>query len=115
MNPIDWVINVVNPQAGLKRMQHRLAQATIKNSRAYEAASKGRRTEHWKRTKTSAASEVGQSAAELAAAGQELCRNNPLAHRIKMIWASNIVGDGISLEFLMKGKRANTVVNETFT
>lgn len=115
MNPIDWVINVVNPQAGLKRMQHRLAQATIKNSRAYEAASKGRRTEHWKRTKTSAASEVGQSAAELAAAGQELCRNNPLAHRIKMIWASNIVGDGISLEFLMKGKRANTVINETFT
>lgn len=111
-NPVDAVINFFNPQAGLKRTQARRAQAIAQ--RSYDAASKGHRNDGWWRPKTSAAQEVSKAADTLAATGQELCRNNPLAHRIKMIWAANMVGDGIRAEISVSNQRSRKKVNDDF-
>lgn len=112
MNPLDSLINFFDPAAGLRRTQARRAQAIAQ--RSYDAASKGRNNGGWWRPKTSAAQEVSKAADELAATGQELCRNNPLAHRIKMIWAANMVGDGIRAEIAVSNKKRRKKVNDDF-
>ncbi|AUR84387.1 portal protein [Vibrio phage 1.055.O._10N.286.55.E9] len=113
MNPLDAVINFFSPKAGLIRTQARHAQSIAQ--RSYDAASGGRRNDGWWRPKTSAAQEVSKAADTLAATGQELCRNNPLAHRIKMIWAANIVGNGVRAEISTSNKRSRKKVNDDFT
>ncbi len=95
-NPIDTVVNFFSPEAGLKRAQSRLAFESV--SRNYDVASKSRRNNNWLRTETSGAQEASKAFRIAASASQELVRNNPLAKRIKMVWASNVVGSGIQLE-----------------
>lgn len=112
MNPLDAVINFISPQRGLMRTQARHAQALVQ--RSYDAATDGRRNSGWWRPKTSAAQEVSKAADKLSATGQELCRNNPLAHRIKMIWAANIVGNGIRAELTTSSKRFRKKANDDF-
>ncbi|AHK11737.1 portal protein [Shewanella sp. phage 1/44] len=113
MNPLDAIINFISPQKGLSRTQARYAQSMVQ--RSYDAASDGRRNSGWWRPKTSAAQEVSKAADKLAATGQELCRNNPLAHRIKMIWAANIVGNGIRAELATGAKKSRKKANDDFT
>ena len=95
-NPIDAVINFFDPKAGLLRAQSRLAHEMVE--RKYDAASKGRRNNGWWRRNTSAAQEVSAASRTLSATGQELCRNNPLAARMKRVWANNAVGAGIQAD-----------------
>lgn len=97
MNLLDKLIGVFSPQAGLNRVRSRTALNLM--TRKYEAAQNaGRRNSGWYRPRTTAAEEVSAAANRLADAAQELCRNSPLAHRIKMIWASNIIGIGIQAQ-----------------
>jgi len=100
-NPIDVVIEIVNPKAGRERAQERMALAVAlgtTNKREYDAATSGRRNGAWWRPNTSAAQEASKAVDKLANAGRELTRNNPLANRIPSIWANNAVGREVSLE-----------------
>ena len=112
MNIIDKMIDIVNPQAALKRTQARLAHSIIQ--RKYEAAVDGRRNTGWFRRNTSAAAEVSAAADKLAATSQELCRNNTLASRAKTIWACSMIGTGIRAELSSANKKASTKINDTF-
>ena len=112
MNVLDKVISYVSPKAGFERAKARKAEHIIE--RSYEAADNARRNGGWFRPKTNAESEVTKAVDILAATGQELCRNNPLAARIKMIWAANIVGDGIRAELNTSSKSKRERANKDF-
>ncbi len=94
-NPIDVVVNFFNPESGLKRTRARIVQTAI---REYDISSRGRRTDGWNRKNTSGAGEVSKGVSLATAGAQELGRNNPLANRVKRVWANNIVGAGISVD-----------------
>lgn len=108
MNVLDSVIGYFSPSAGLDRMRKRMAMDAVRD---YNAATTGRRRGNLRNRNTNASSEVGRFAKRLSGVSQELVRNNPLAQRIKMIYASNIVGQGISADITSP----NTRVAEDFT
>ena len=94
-NPIDSVVNFFNPEAGLKRARARMTQDVM---RSYDIASMSRRNSGWNRPQTSGSAEVSKGVRIGAASAQELGRNNPLANRIKRVWANNAVAGGIQLD-----------------
>lgn len=112
MNLLDRAIASIAPGWALSRAKTRYSLAAV--SRAYDAAGGGRGSGNWWRPMTTAAQEVGRADAKIAAAAQDLCRNSPLAHRAKMIWASNIVGSGIRAEINTKGKNTQIKANEAW-
>ena len=112
MNALDKLISYVSPSKGFERAKARKAEHIM--TRSYDAADTGRRNGGWFRQKTNAESEVTKAVDILAATGQELCRNNPLASRIKFIWAANIVGDGIRAELSTSIKTKRKRVNDDF-
>lgn len=97
MSLLDKVINYVSPAKGLARAQAQAAQEVLRN---YDIASRGRRNDGWLRPNTDGAAEVSKGNQIGAASAQELVRNNPLAGRIKRIWANNAIGSGIQLDIL---------------
>ena len=101
-NFLDNVVGYFNPAAGLKRMQHRAAMDSVRN---YNAATNGRRKGNLLNRNTNASDEVGRYAKQLSGVSQELVRNNPLAQRVKMIFASNIVGAGVNVDITSKNTR----------
>lgn len=114
MNLLDKIILTISPEAGLRRMRNRLAAEFV--TRKYDAAVQGgRRNGGWWRPKTTAAEEVSVAAAALAATAQELCRNSPLAHRIKIIWASNMVGSGIRGQIAAKNVKVRKAANQALS
>lgn len=114
MNVLDKIIFAFSPEAGLNRMRHRLAGEVV--SRKYEAAVQGgRRNGGWWRPKTTAAQEVATAANQLSSTAQELCRNSPLAHRIKMVWASNMVGTGIRPQVINGSVTARKKMSEAIS
>lgn len=112
MNALDKLISYVSPSKGFERAKARKAEHIM--TRSYDAADTGRRNGGWFRQKTNAESEVTKAVDILAATGQELCRNNPLASRIKFIWAANIVGDGIRAELSTSAKTKRKRANDDF-
>lgn len=116
---IDNTIATFNPSAGRRRKADRMAMEHMDKSkfkqRGYEAAYRARRKAIGS-LNTSSAREASRATRILAAEAQEICRNNPLAKRIKMIWANSIVGKGIIPEVILtnknKHKRAVDVLEE---
>lgn len=96
-NIIDRTIGFFSPQAELGRIRSRMASASI---RGYDAAGSGWNNPFNMLRGTTAGSEASANSAKLAAVGQELVRNNPLANRIKSQWASNVVGSGVKLDLV---------------
>lgn len=95
-NFIDSVIGYFSPQAAFKRQQARLATSELTKQRGYEAA-KNNYSNVILSLNSSSAREVSKAANTLAGKAQEVCRNNPLALRIKSVWANSIVGKGITI------------------
>jgi lambda family phage portal protein len=98
MNLIDKAIGFLNPKAGLERARYRTAMGILEEydqKRAYDAASKGRRTDGWKATGTSANSELYYALDTLRNRSRELVRNNPYAKRIMKVVPNNVIGTGI--------------------
>ena len=115
-NYLDRVIGYFNPSVGLHRAQARQALEISQDFyRDYEINSKSRRNDGWKKGNSSAAQEAHHGFINGAAAGQELCRNNPLAFRMKQTWAANTVGGGIKAEFISTNKRSSKSANTKFT
>lgn len=92
MNALENAIAVVAPGLALKRSRARIALQAV---RAYEAASRGRRTDGWKTVSSSANSETRTGLLVSRNRARDLVRNNPYAARAVSIIASNLVGYGI--------------------
>lgn len=105
MNIIDSIVGIFNPEQGLRRLAARVQFNELK--RTYNAASKSRRnTSLSKHSKpVNAAQEVGKFHERLAGVSQHLVRNNPLAQRVKLILASNIMGAGIQANITGSNKQ----------
>lgn len=92
MNRLEEAIAAVAPNYALKRARARLA---LDHVRAYEAASKGRRTDGWKTAGTSANAEIRTGLIVTRNRARALVRDNPYAARGVSIIAANMVGYGI--------------------
>lgn len=91
MNFVDKFINIFSPQTAYKRAQFRVAN----EKRAYEAASRSRRTQNWKAPSSSANTENFYALETLRNRAREQVRNNPYANRIVTMIPNAVVGKGI--------------------
>ncbi len=92
MNRLDRIISWINPEAGFKRARHRVATEAL---RAYDAASKSRRTNNWKATGADANSEAFPALTTLRNRSRDQVRNNVYARRTVQAISTNTVGTGI--------------------
>ncbi|PRX27771.1 phage portal protein, lambda family [Meinhardsimonia xiamenensis] len=90
---IDRAVAVFAPQAAARRMAARVAMANMQ--RAYEGAARGRLTEGWIATSSSADAEIAAAGRVLRDRMRDLVRNNPLAAQAVQVLVGNIVGTGI--------------------
>ena len=88
----DSLIGFFSPKAEFHRVQFRIAQ-----KRAFDGASKGRRTAGWRATGTSVNSENASQIDTLRNRSRDLVRNNPYANRAISLVSTNTVGRGIML------------------
>jgi len=92
-NWFDRTLASVAPGMASRRVLARQAFETL--SRGYDGASKGRRTDGWRTSATSADTEVSIAGALLRDRMRDLVRNNPHAAKAVSVLVNNIVGAGI--------------------
>lgn len=92
MNIVDKLISFVNPTAAVRREMSRMALRQIES---YEAATKGRRTNHWRRTHNDADADIMPSITMLRSTSRNMVRNNSFAFRAIENITNNTVGSGI--------------------
>lgn len=90
---LDRALATLAPGMALRRFSARAKMASL--SRAYDAASKGRGTDGWRATGSSADAEIGAAGAILRNRMRDLTRNNPMAAQAVQVLVNNIVGPGI--------------------
>lgn len=105
MNPIDWIVGQVSPEAMVRRARARLALQAMAN---YDAATAGRRASSWRPTGADADAAAARRA-RLAAVARDMIRNTPFAVRAQSVITSNVVGTGIipKIKGGTKGQRAD--------
>lgn len=106
MNALERTIAFFSPRTAAERAYYRVV---IDQSRAYEAAKSGRRTDGWYAPKTSANAEIGPAADRIRARVHELCRNDPHAAPIPRKWASKIIGTGIQPRLAITGSDSDSM------
>lgn len=92
MNPLDSFIAALSPQAALKR---EAARVRLDALRRYEGASRGRRTDGWLTSGTSADAASSAARKTLRDRSRDLVRNNPYAAKAVQVLVSNVIGTGI--------------------
>lgn len=90
---IDSLIEPFAPKLVRQRLAERLA---LNEMRQYDAASRGRRTDGWRRGSGSADREIRSGLAGLRNGARELVRNNKFAAAALRQMTANVVGDGIT-------------------
>src|SRR5690606_24225541 len=96
MNWLDKAVAWINPEAGMKRVQSRIALQMIdKSLRKYEAVASGRRTEGWVTTGASTNQDIINALPKLRERARELTKNNPYGKNGIRRIANNVVGTGI--------------------
>ncbi len=90
---LDRAIAVFSPATAVKRLAARRSFDLL--SRGYDGAARGRRTDGWRTSSTSADAEVGTAGQLLADRSRDLTRNNPHAARAVSVLVNNIIGSGI--------------------
>jgi lambda family phage portal protein len=93
-NILDRAIAFVSPKWGASRARSRVAYESV---RAYDGASRGRRTEDWGATSASASTEAKGKLEILRNRTRDLDRNNPYIHKAINVIRNNTVGIGIRL------------------
>lgn len=96
-NALDRAILALAPRWGASRLRARVVANVL--ARHYEAASLGRRTQHWNRSKTDANAALGASLPALREFSRDLERNNAWAHNALAVIEANVVGAGIVPKF----------------
>ncbi|MCZ4273999.1 phage portal protein [Maritalea porphyrae] len=97
MNILENAIKVVSPGTALRRAQQRQALDIVTQSRGYDAASNGRRTNSFKGRSTDVNAEIGPALATLRNRSRDMCRNTPIGARIVQTMTSHLVGNGIKI------------------
>lgn len=110
--PIERVLEVFSPRAALSRYKSRVAAANMR--RAYEGASKGRLSEGWRATGTSADAEIMAAGSALRDRMRDLVRNNPLAAQAVQVLVNNFVGTGIRPRAKTGNPETDKVINSLF-
>jgi lambda family phage portal protein len=95
MNFIDEIVAAINPMAGVKRAQARMA---LDHVRGYDAAKVGRRTDGWTAGGGSANVEINSSLIRVRNRCRDVVRNNEYAARALETLVVNTVGDGITIK-----------------
>ncbi len=92
-NWLDRAVGFLSPQLALRRLRARTAHQLLQ--RHYEAATVGRRTQHWYRTTTDANAALGPYLGKTRDAARDLVRNNPYAESALATIVDNWIGWGI--------------------
>lgn len=108
----DWIDGAIAPLApgwaaerASARARLQAAQAATAGIRAYDAASRDRRTANWRREASSADAENARARQMLAYAGHDLVRNNKYAAAAVRQLVATIWGDGIAIQITHPVKR----------
>ena len=91
---IDRAIETAFPAWGLRRSMARMG---LEYARSYDAAKIGRRTAGWQTSGGSANAELSQGMARIRNRARDIVRNNEYAKRATAVFASNVVGYGITI------------------
>lgn len=103
-NALDRAIESVAPAWALKRAMARMG---MEFARGYDASKKGRRTAGWVTSSGSASAELQGGLSTIRNRTRDLVRNNEYAKRAVNVFASNVVGYGISVTPDNKREAAN--------
>jgi lambda family phage portal protein len=97
VNTLDRMIGYLSPSKGLARVRARNAIRLVND---YDGASRGRRTQRWTTTGSSANTETQRGLVHLRSRHRDLVRNNPWASRAVQAIVANTVGHGITGELI---------------
>lgn len=119
-NWLDRAIGYMAPQRGAKRVEARARIARLTQTKAlYEAASLGRRTQHWRAVGTDVNAENKIALGRLRDVARDMVRNNAYAARAKATITHNVVGNGIiptaKAGTEARGKQINDLLSIHFT
>ncbi|MEO7362127.1 MAG: phage portal protein [Gemmatimonadaceae bacterium] len=109
MNALDKIIGYLAPQRAVARVRARLQ---LSNSRRYEAAASGRRTDNWRAVGNSANAEIGPDLIKTRDRHRDLVRNNPWAGRAVQAIVANTVGFGITAKITVSSAGATAKIND---
>jgi lambda family phage portal protein len=91
---VERAIAAAFPGWALRRSISRMG---LEHARSYDAAKVGRRTSGWTATGGSANAEIGEGLSRIRNRARDTIRNNEYAKRAVGVYASNVVGYGISI------------------
>jgi lambda family phage portal protein len=92
MKLLDRTIEMFAPQWAVSRMR---ARVTLDVARSYTAARRGRSSENWLASGSSANAEIGPAAALIRARARDLVRNNVWARSAQSKFTAHLTGTGI--------------------
>lgn len=113
-NWFERALAAVAPATAAKRANYRRQFDIIENARAYEGASRTRRTANWRTARTSADAEITQGGEMLRQRARDLVRNNPYAAKLVTAHADNIVGAGIVPRANTGSEPLDATINKMF-
>ncbi|EYC51706.1 hypothetical protein AZ34_11895 [Hylemonella gracilis str. Niagara R] len=91
---LERAIEYVAPSWALRRS---IARMGLDMARGYDAAKSGRRTAGWNATSGSANAELAEGLSRIRNRARDVIRNNEYAKRAVRVFASNVVGYGITI------------------
>lgn len=106
---LDSVLSQFAPRRAAQRYAARIAISNLR--RSYDGASRGRGTQGWSTTGSSADAEISAVGGVLRERMRDLVRNDPLAAQAVQVLVNNIVGPGIRPRAKTGNKRIDKKVN----
>jgi lambda family phage portal protein len=113
-NWFERALASVSPATAARRAASRRRFELIEGLRAYDGASRGRRTQGWRTNLTSADAEVASGGDLLRQRSRDLVRNNPHAAKIVTTHADYIIGSGIVPRAATDNPALNDTINKLF-
>lgn len=95
LNLLERAIAAVSPGLAARRAVDRFRLDRVRNSKGYEGAAHGRRTDNWKASSRDANAEIAPSLPLLRNRSRDLRRNNPYAEAAVSAIVDDAVGYGI--------------------
>jgi len=92
MSALDNIISWFSPSTALRRARNAAALGEI---RKFEAGQRGRRTDGWTSTASSAQADTAGVLSTIIGRSRTLAKNNPYAKKAYRVVANNTVGRGI--------------------
>lgn len=120
LNLFERAMATMSPGWGARRLgekvalHHARSLAATLDTRRFDAASRGRRTEGWLATGGSANAELAPALDLVRRRSRDLCRNNDWAANAKRKWVSHMVGTGIVPRPIGVTGNAKKVVREAW-